>query len=68
MDLIEATSNAVIGLCVSWAATYWLLPLWGLHPSATASAGITALFFTTSFLRAYVLRKLFRKITNTGDI
>ena len=62
MDFIESISNAAIGLCVSWAATYWLLPLWGLHPSATASVGITGMFFATSFLRSYVLRKLFRSI------
>jgi len=59
-DAIEAFTNAAVGLCVSWAATYWLLPLWGLTPSLSQSAGITAMFFGTSFARSLVLRRLFR--------
>jgi len=59
-DTLEALTNAAVGLCISWAATYWLLPLWGLTPSHTQSAGITAMFFTTSFARSLVLRRLFR--------
>jgi len=60
IDTIEALTNAAVGLCVSWAATYWLLPMWGLTPSLTQSAGITAMFFATSFARSLVLRRIFR--------
>ena len=59
-DTLEALTNAAVGLCVSWAATYWLLPLWGLTPSLSQSAGITAMFFVTSFARALALRRIFR--------
>ena len=62
MDLAEALTNAVVGLFVSWAATYALLPIWGLHPAVGASAGITLTFFALSFARAYVLRCLFRRL------
>jgi hypothetical protein len=61
MDAAEALTNAAVGLLVSWAATYWLLPLWGLHTSPAGAAGITAMFFALSFARAYVLRRLFRR-------
>lgn len=60
IDATEALCNAAIGLVVSWAGVYWLLPLWGLTPSATASVGITAMFFGLSFIRSYLLRKAFR--------
>ena len=60
IDTIEALTNAAVGLCISWAATYWLLPMWGLTPSLTQSAGITAMFFVTSFVRSLVLRRIFR--------
>ena len=60
-DTLEALTNAAVGLCVSWAATYWLLPMWGLTPSLTQSAGITAMFFATSFARSLVLRRIFRR-------
>ena len=57
LDAAEALANAVIGLLLSWAVTHWLL---GFSP--TASAGITALFFAMSFTRAFVLRRVFRRL------
>ena len=63
IDATEALTNAAIGLLVSWAATYWLLPpLFGIAPSAGQSAGITGLFFCMSFARAWILRALFRRM------
>ena len=61
IDVAEALTNAAVGLVVSWAATYWLLPIWGFTPSLTASGGITTMFFALSFVRAWVLRGFFRR-------
>jgi hypothetical protein len=62
MDAAEAATNAIIGLAVSWAATFYLLPpLFGIAPSAGQSAGITGLFFALSFVRAWALRAAFRR-------
>ncbi len=58
---LEALINAVVGLLVSWAATFTLLPLWGLTPSAGQSLGITGMFFVLSFARAFLIREAFRK-------
>jgi len=55
----EALSNAVIGLLVSWAATYWLFPAWGFQPSPAVAAEITITFFILSFARSYILRRFF---------
>ena len=63
LDAAEALTNASIGLVVSWAATYALLPLWGLTPSLSASGGITAMFFALSFARAWAIRAVFRRFT-----
>lgn len=61
MSAVEALCNATIGLFVSWAATYYLVPpLFGIAPTAGQSAGITALFFVVSFLRAWAIREVFR--------
>lgn len=56
-DATEALANAVIGLMVSWAATWAIL---GYSPAE--SIAITAMFFGLSFTRAYILRRIFRKI------
>ena len=58
MSALEALANAVIGLCVSWAATFFVL---GYSP--TESAAITAMFFGLSFTRAYVLRLIFKRLS-----
>jgi hypothetical protein len=57
MDTIEALCNATIGLIVSWAATFFVLGY-----SATGSVAVTALFFSLSFARAWILRAIFRKV------
>lgn len=60
-SLIEALTNAAVGLLLSWAITYLALPLWGLHPSAAASAQITGVYFLVSTARAFVIREVFRR-------
>ena len=61
MSAIEALCNAVVGLLVSWAVTFYALPMWGLEPSATQAVAITALYFCVSFARSYLIREVFRK-------
>jgi hypothetical protein len=62
-DATEAFCNAAVGLLVSWAATFYVLPpLFGIHPSAAQSAGITALFFGLSFARSWAIRATFRRL------
>ena len=58
-DAIEALTNAIVGLIVSWAATFWVLGY-----TATGSIAVTAMFFALSFTRAWVLRALFRRAEN----
>ena len=60
MTAIEALCNAGIGYLVSVAATYWLLPIWGIAPHVGQAFGISGMFFVLSFARAFVLRELFR--------
>lgn len=55
-DAAEAMTNAVIGLLVSWAATYFVL---GYSPAQ--SLAITAMFFGLSFTRSWAIRAAFRR-------
>ena len=61
ISAVEALTNAAVGLVISWAITFYALPLWGLTPSASASAGITATYFVISFVLAWAIREAFRK-------
>ena len=68
-SLAKLAAHAVTGeaismrcrLAVSWAITFYALPLWGLAPSASASLGITACYFVVSFIRGWAIREAFRK-------
>lgn len=55
-DLAEVLANAIVGLAVSWAATWAVL---GFSP--VQSVGVTAMFFAISTARQFVLRRLFRR-------
>jgi len=61
IDASAAMANAIIGLLVSWAVTFWMLPLWGMYPTAGQSIGITAVYFVISFARSWAIRAAFRR-------
>ena len=56
-DATEALANALIGLLVSWAATWGVL---GYSPAE--SVAVTLMFFGLSFTRSFVLRRIFRRL------
>jgi hypothetical protein len=59
LSAIEALANAFVGLLVSWAFTFWALPVFGLQPSPMDAVWITACYFMLSLIRSYALRRLF---------
>lgn len=57
LDFYEAVANSVLGLVISWVATYFVLGY-----SAVGSIAVTSMFFLLSFSRSWLLRRLFRKV------
>ena len=62
MSFIEAKTNAVVGLLVSWLFTYLCLPFFGLEPTPLAATWITLSYFVLSLVRSYVLRRVFARL------
>ena len=58
---IEATDNIVVGILISAAITYFVLPVWGFEPRLGDALEITALFTAASFARSYGLRRIFNR-------
>ena len=56
---IEAVTNVVLGLIVSWTITFLLLPIWGLEPTIVEAFQITLLFTVASLIRLFVVRRGF---------
>lgn len=63
-DATEAATSTAVGFAVSWALTFWALPLWGFAPQVGQAVGITAIYTVASFLRSWAVRKAFRRIGN----
>ena len=62
LSVIEAQTNAAVGLIVSWLFTYYGLPLVGIEPSAWQATWITAAYFGLSFARSYIVRRMFNRV------
>ncbi len=54
----ETIAQNVIGLIISFI----ILSLWGMSP--TESIGLQAIFFVTSYIRSYLIRRYFNHIEN----
>ncbi len=63
MSALEALCNAVIGLVVSFALTIAIF-----HVTPLQSAGVTAIFFVASFVRAYVIRRVFKWLSENNGL
>lgn len=62
LDSLEAVTNAAVGLGISIAAVQIVWPLMGWPVTGGQSVGVAVLFFCLSTARAYVLRRVFRRL------
>jgi high-affinity Fe2+/Pb2+ permease len=61
-SLIEAVSGTSIGLITSFIIQFFLYPLLDIPVSLGQNVIITAVFFTASIVRGYLVRRVFNKI------
>ncbi len=66
MDAIEATANAIVGLTLSVLAVWAVFPLFGWAVTLQSNLAVTGLFFVISWLRNWLIRKLFRRISDAA--
>jgi len=62
IDGLEAAANAVAGLVISMAAVQIAWPMFGWQATVEQSSMVAGLFFILSTARAYVLRRIFRRL------
>ena len=68
LDMAESYANALIGLAVSWGAVWAVFPLFGWQVTGTKSLAVSGLFFGLSWARAYVLRRVFRRLAKPSRL
>ena len=59
---IESLTNVIVGLLVSFVIQLTLFPALGMHVSTNKHLLITFVFFVASFVRGYVIRRMFNRI------
>ena len=64
LSIIEATTNTVIGLVVSFVIQIIMYPLLGIPVSINQSLLLTGVFFVASIIRGYFVRRVFNTIFN----
>jgi len=62
IDATEAAANAIAGLVISVSAVHVAWPLFGWTVDAGQSVSVAAIFFWLSTIRAYAIRRIFRRI------
>lgn len=65
---IETASSTAVGFLVATAANWYVLPLWGLHPSVGQSAAIGVVFTAISLVRSYLFRRAFEWLRVYGVV
>jgi hypothetical protein len=61
-SLKESLINTSLGFAISLAATFLVLPLFGIESTPLKNIGITVCFTVISVLRSYLVRRYFNKI------
>ena len=62
LSIIEAITNTIAGLVVSFGIQIIIYPFLNIEVSINQNIFITFIFFIASFLRGYLIRRIFTKI------
>jgi len=56
---LEAVVNVITGLLISFLIQLWIYPLLKIPVTLNQNIFITCVFFAASFIRSYVIRRIF---------
>jgi len=55
----ESITNVIVGLITSFLTQLWIYPFFGIAVTFAQNVYITIIFFAISFVRSYVIRRIF---------
>jgi len=61
-SVLESITNVIVGLIVSFLIQLWIYPLLKIPVTLNQNIIITLVFFLASFIRGYVVRRIFNAI------
>lgn len=58
----EALTNNIVGALIGWlVVAYILMPIGTIYNPETVATISTIIFFITSYIRSYIIRRIFNK-------
>ncbi len=57
----EITANQIAGIIIGWLLVFYIFPFIGVETTATQASLSSMMFFIASYIRAYVIRRMFNK-------
>ena len=64
---VEVVCNQLAGIVVGWLVTYAILPTLSDMDRGHAATFATAIFFVTSSIRMFILRRVFNRRTRESE-
>lgn len=61
-SLFESLTNVIVGLLMSFLTQMIIYPILDIEVSLNQNIIITTVFFVISFVRGYIIRRIFNKI------
>lgn len=60
-SVLESCANIAVGFLVSYMSTFLIFPLMGFESNYSKNLIITIFFTVVSFIRSYIIRRIFNK-------
>jgi predicted membrane protein len=60
----EVLTNQILGIVIGWLIVYFIFPLMGVETNYIHATASTVIFFISSYIRSYTVRRLFNKVTH----
>jgi hypothetical protein len=61
-SILESVVNVITGLLISFLIQLWIYPLLNIPVTLNQNIFITLVFFAASFIRGYIIRRIFNAI------
>jgi hypothetical protein len=61
-SVLESVVNVIAGLLISFLIQLWIYPLLNIAVTLNQNIFITFVFFIASFIRGYIIRRIFNAI------
>ena len=58
----EIIVNSILGIIIGWCVVFFIFPFMGVETTINQASLSSVIFFISSYIRAYIVRRLFNKL------